>query len=287
MKPQERIAAIFGAPSFDAQAIVVAIAIASHLSDDDDGWCWPSVSRLMAMTKLGERTIQRVIRWGAAPEIGWLYIDDRFGQMRKLRIDWGRLSAELPSRETGAMQGTTPRRSGTPVGATPPSERREPPSERRQTPVGAAPEPTSEPTKEPTTPPTRAGAGATGDSTVTTAPVVVDGVTLPGDLPALLEGDHRSLTALTRAGIRSTAELVAVVRLDPRGWFKSGVGAPVGVLVDEVFRRAGLNLAVSAQGPPSRASPRRSVAALLAEEAAANANRPRPDAINVPFSEVP
>lgn len=145
MKPQDRINAILSAPCLDAQAIVVAIAIATHLNDDDD-WCWPSIARLEGMTKLSDRTIQGVIAWASAPEVGWLSLDERPGQMRKLRIDWDQLSCkDIPARTTGARK-SNPRSGLTPEAGSPPNGARLPPNGARQTPERGSPEPTSEPT---------------------------------------------------------------------------------------------------------------------------------------------
>lgn len=91
--------------------------------------------------------------------------------------------------------------------------------------------------------------------------MVVEGVALPSDLPALLHGDQRAIVQLARHGIGSTAQLVETVKLDPKGWFKSGIGAPVGATVTAALRGFGVDLAATAtagaQGPPSRASPGR------------------------------
>lgn len=121
MKPQERMAAIFRAPGLDTESAIVAMAIASHLADDDDAECWPSVARLCEMTRLGERTVQQVIGWAASPEVGWLTLSQRPGCMRKMRIDWARLAdAEKPDRPCGARKSRANIQSDTPARGAPP-----------------------------------------------------------------------------------------------------------------------------------------------------------------------
>ena len=46
------------------------------------------------------------------------------------------------------------------------------------------------------------------------------------------------------------------MRIDPKGWFKSGISASVGATVAAALRGFGVDLgATTSQGPPSRASP--------------------------------
>jgi hypothetical protein len=156
MMPQERHAALFAARGLDTESLVVAMAISSHLADDDEAECWPSVARLCSLTRLSERTVQDVIAWASAPEVGWLWVSQEPGKMRRMRIDWARVAdPELPARSRGA--GKT-RAAPTPAPGAPPQA--EHPREGRTGAPGAraqgarergapgAPKPTSEPTTE-------------------------------------------------------------------------------------------------------------------------------------------
>lgn len=71
------------------------------------------------------------------------------------------------------------------------------------------------------------------------------------DLPALLNGNQRHVQKLAMHGIHTVEQLVAVTKKDPRGWYKTGIGAVTATAVDEALRAAGLSDDPAAPVTPS------------------------------------
>ena len=137
MKPQDRTNALFDAPWKDPQAKLLLIAIARRLKDDDDSWCWPGLDALVDETGISERTVQNILAWASAPEVGAIVVRRSPGKPVAYQIDWSQVaSCELPPRTSGARQGGT-----TPAAAAPPQRRH--PAAAAQTPAAAAENPRS------------------------------------------------------------------------------------------------------------------------------------------------
>lgn len=253
MKPQDRTRAFLTA-KIDAQSKLVGIAIADHMDVHDT--CYPSVGRLAEVTDLNERTVQRILK--AAHEAGWLQSTGKPGGRRTFAVAWDVLAVALPIR---ASRGN-PRTSVTPVPVSPPAESHPTPVPVSPGGVTLSPERVTEchpkrdhekQTNEPTT-----GGSAREEEASTHVtpdpehtPLVVNGIELPRDLPALLSTIHPGfmhyIRMLLPAGVTTTEHLLRLTREE---WRFMGHGlnpAKVNAIGDHLRREWGVDLGALAK----------------------------------------
>lgn len=233
MKPQDRTRAFLTA-KIDAQSKLVGIAIADHMDVHDT--CYPSVGRLAEVTGLAERSVQTVL--GAAIAAGWLRTEGEIGKRRTFTVAWDVLavSGRRPKgvrkvAKVNPRTGRTPA-SGAPVHGAHPTPAAGAPGGVHGAPEtlhGAHPKRDHEKqTNEPTTGGPAREEGMVINATVTPpalpeqedGPLVVNGVELPRDLPALLSGIQPGFMHFIRmllpAGVENTERLLRLAREDWR-----------------------------------------------------------------------
>ncbi len=108
----------------------ILISLADHA--DDQGYCYPSVARLVKRTGFSERTVQTAVK--RLCEVGKLRIDQNAGPKGC------NLFTVYPARVTQTAAARPPQELH-PADSAPQQEMRAPPQQMRPTPAGAAPEP--------------------------------------------------------------------------------------------------------------------------------------------------
>lgn len=108
----------------------ILLSLADHA--DDDGYCYPSVARLVKRTGYSERTVQTAVK--RLREVGKLRIDQNAGPKGC------NLFVIYPTHVTNTAAAAPPHQKHLAADA-PPQEMRDPPQQMRATPAGSAPEP--------------------------------------------------------------------------------------------------------------------------------------------------